>query len=169
MPNGGPDCCGTCWFNQKNQGERGYDHAGDAGEDYCLVRHTRIKNPLWTYCTNHPDRNPDKIDLPIGPVFVCTGFPYKREIWQPSPDAEEIRARLPILLASVEEQPKDEDLAGVSFDSMVVWQLGEFREKRAVAGLERITRFKPPKNPGPFFRARKELVRMAGEALAKIQ
>ena len=22
MPNGGSDCCGTCWFNRKNRGER---------------------------------------------------------------------------------------------------------------------------------------------------
>ncbi len=133
-----------------------------------MIRHTKIRSPFWTYCTNHPDRNPDKIHLPIEPVSVCTSYPYTREIWQPSPDAEEIRARLPILLASVEEQPKDEDFAAVSLDSMVVWQLGEFRETRAVAGLERIARFKPPKSPGRFFRARKELVRLAGEALAKI-
>lgn len=22
MPNGGSDCCGTCWFNRTNRGER---------------------------------------------------------------------------------------------------------------------------------------------------
>jgi hypothetical protein len=24
MPNGGSDCCGTCWFNSTHQGQVGY-------------------------------------------------------------------------------------------------------------------------------------------------
>jgi len=31
MPDGGSDCCGTCWFNERNKGEAGYAHADDAG------------------------------------------------------------------------------------------------------------------------------------------
>ncbi len=38
MPNGGSDCCGTCWFNAKNKGEAGYEHRGDAAPEYCLIR-----------------------------------------------------------------------------------------------------------------------------------
>ena len=25
MPNGGSDNCGTCWFNERNKGEVGFD------------------------------------------------------------------------------------------------------------------------------------------------
>jgi hypothetical protein len=169
MPNGGSDCCGTCWFNQKNKGQPGYDHAKDAGDDYCVIRQTKIENPFWTYCTNHPHHNPEKIDLPIGPLYVCGKDSYGREIWQPSPDSEAIRLRLLSLLESVEEQPKAEYPAGVYLDEMVVWQLGEFREKRAVAGLVRIAGFNPAKSTGaPFNRTRERLVKLAQEATAKL-
>jgi hypothetical protein len=169
MPNGGSDCCATCWFNQKNKGEVGYGHTKDAGDDHCVIRHTKIKNSFWTYCTNHPHHNPGKIDLPVGPLYVCAKDSYGREILQPSPDSEQIRVGLVILLESIEEQPAREFPAGVKRDEMIVWQLGEFREKRAVAGLERIARFDPTKSPGPLFtQTTEKLVTLAKEALAKI-
>jgi hypothetical protein len=169
MPNGGSDCCGTCWFNQKNKGEPGYDHAKDRGEDYCAIRHTKIENSFWTYCSNHPHHNPVKIDLPVGPLYVCAKGSYRREILQASPDSEEIRAKLLSLLESIPEEPKPEYPAGVSLDEMVVWQLGEFREGRATAGLGRVARFDPAKSTGPpFNRTRERLVKLAQDALAKI-
>jgi len=69
----------------------------------------------------------------------------------------------------MEEQPKKEYPAGVYLDEMVVLQLGDFREKRAVADLERVARFNPAKSTGePFKRTRGPLVKLAKEALAKI-
>jgi len=169
MPNGGSDCCGTCCFNQKNKGQAGYEHAKDAGEDYCMIRHTQIVSSFWTYCTNHPHHNPEKIDIPIGPVYVAAKGSSGREVWQPSPDGEEIRLKLLKLLEAMEEQPKKEYPAGVYLDEMVVLQLGDFREKRAVADLERVARFNPAKSTGePFKRTRGRLVKLAKEALAKI-
>ena len=169
MPNGGSDCCGTCWFNQKNKGHASYEHAGDSGEDYCMIRHTRIENPFWTYCINHPHHNPEKIDLPIGPLYICTKDSSGREVWQPSPDTEEIRLKLLKLLEAIEEQPKNEYPIGIYLDEMVVLQLGEFRERRAMAGLERIVQFSPSRSTGePFNRTRESLVKLARQALAKI-
>ena len=47
MPNGGSDCCGTCWFNRKNRGEKGYpkDRDNDV-EPYCEIRHVLDRESL---------------------------------------------------------------------------------------------------------------------------
>jgi hypothetical protein len=57
-------------------------------------------------------------------------------------------------------------------DEMVVWQLKEFREPKAVPGLQRVTQFDPTKSvlgPLEINRDRKKLVQMAREALNKIK
>lgn len=169
MPNGGSDCCGTCWFNAKNKGEAGYGHAGDPGEDFCVIRGLEIWNPFYTYCANHPHRNPDRIRLPIGPVFTgdSTG---RRDTWKASPDSDAIRAKLLELLAGIAEVPAREYPMGLYLDDVVIWQLGEFREPRAVPDLERIARFDPSVQGGaPFVRGREQTVAMAKDALAKIR
>jgi len=38
MPNGGSDCCGTCWFNARNKGEAGYGHALATEPARCTIR-----------------------------------------------------------------------------------------------------------------------------------
>jgi hypothetical protein len=69
----------------------------------------------------------------------------------------------------MEEQPQSEYPFGFYLDEMVVLQLGEFREKRAVSDLERIARFDPKKTTGkPFERTREKLVVLAQVALGKI-
>ena len=98
MPNGGSDCCGTCWFNAKNKGESGYDHARDREPDFCTIRSLPIADPFYTYCGNHPHRRPERDPIPLGPVF--TG--EERELSQPSPDTEEIRQHLLSLLHKIE-------------------------------------------------------------------
>ena len=93
-----------------------------------------------------------------------------RQFWQPSPDTEEIRQHLLSLLDAQERQPASEYPIGKSADEVVVWQLGEFREVRAIAGLRRIANFCPSAEElGPFGRTRQELVELAREALAKIE
>lgn len=47
MPNGGSDCCGTCWFNLKNKGEAGYDHVKDPEPDRCAIRTIDIPDPFY--------------------------------------------------------------------------------------------------------------------------
>jgi len=166
MPNGGSDCCGSCWFNKKNQGEAGYAHASSREPDHCIVRDLAIPDAFYTYCANHPHRNPSKIQIPIGPVFVGED----REIWMASPDTEEVRAQLLQLLEQIPEVPEQEYPIGNYFDDIVIWQLGEFREKRAIADLEKILRFDPKKRSKyPPWRDRETTIELAKAALEKIR
>ena len=108
MPNGGSDCCGTCWFNRTNRGERDWlTHADRSLPPYCEIRNLAIEDPFYTYCANHPHRRPDRDPIPIGPVTRYDEgregtSPSPRYVWKPSPDSVEIRptppqfAQLPI-------------------------------------------------------------------------
>jgi hypothetical protein len=167
MPNGGSDCCGTCWFNAKNKGEAGYGHARDAEADFCTIRALAIPDPFYTYCGNHPHRRPEKDPVPIGPVFVGSDS-GEREIWRPSPDTEEVRQHLLDLLSQIQEQPSNEYPIGTYLDDLVVWQLGEFREARSVKELRRIAAFSSGAK-GPFGRTRQGLVALASKALSKVE
>jgi len=169
MPNGGSDCCGTCWFNAKNKSEEGYAHSRDPEPPFCSIRNLPIEDPFYTYCGNHPHRRPGRDRIPIGPVFTGDSS-GARQFWQPSPDTEEIRQHLLSLLDAQEQQPSSEYPIGVYADELVVWQLGAFREVRAIAGLRRIANFDPSvEEMGPFGRTRQELVKIAREAIAKIE
>jgi hypothetical protein len=169
MPNGGSDCCATCWFNAKNKGEAGYAHFTDPEHPFCSIRNLPIENSFYTFCGNHPHRRPERDRIPIGPVFRGDSS-GERKFWKPSPDTEEIRQHLLSLLDAQEEQPSSEYPIGVYADEVVVWQLGEFREVRAIAALRRIVNFDPSAEEiGPFGRTRQELVRIARGAIAKIE
>jgi hypothetical protein len=169
MPNGGSDCCGTCWFNARNHGQAGHRHADRSISAHCTIRDLPLANPFYIYCANHPHRCPDRDPIPIGPVFTGDSS-GRREFWQPSPDTEEVRRHLLDLLAAVPEQPATEYPIGVYRDEVVVWQLGEFREFRAVPDLQRLAAFDPAAaESGPFGRTRERLVVVAREALGKIQ
>ena len=169
MPNGGSDCCGTCWFNAKNKGEAGYDHTDDPEPDFCSIRDLAIEDPFYTYCANHPHRRPERDPIPIGPVFTGDSS-GPREIWKPSPDTVEVREHLLALLAEMEETPASEYPIGAYADEIVVWQLGEFAEQRASEMLRRVASFDPHGiEDGPLGRTREMLVRLALEALEKIE
>ncbi|MFN2384016.1 MAG: hypothetical protein ABR559_07095 [Gemmatimonadota bacterium] len=141
MPNGGSDCCGTCWFNAKNKGDAGYKHTDDPEPDVCQIRQLPIDNPFYTYCANHPHRNPERLKVPIGPVYTGDSD-GNREVWVASPDTQEVRANLLRLLAGITESPPPEYPFGPPRDRVVIWQLGEFREERAVPDLIRIRGFR---------------------------
>ena len=53
-------------------------------------------------------------------------------------------------------------------EDLVVWQLGEFREERAVPDLKRIIQFDTETETGRFCRTHETLVANAKEALTKI-
>lgn len=161
MPNGGSDCCGTCWFNRRNAGERGYQRADSAENDYCEIRDLPIESPFYTYCANHPHRRPDRDPIPIGPVerFAGDYSTNAREVWQPSPDTEEIRQHLLELLSEIYLHiPADRYPIGTSLGTAIMRQLGEFREERAVRDLQWISDNCPDFLAGP-----------AREALEQIQ
>jgi hypothetical protein len=169
MPNGGSDCCGTCWFNARNEGEAGQRHADRSIPAICTIRDLPIEAPFYTYCANHPHRSRERDPIPIGPVFTGDSV-GRREFWKPSPDTEEIRQHLLGLLAEMQEWPAAEYPIGVYRDEVVIWQLGEFRESRAAEGLRRIAAFDPTASEsGPFGRNREKLVVLARAALSKIE
>lgn len=168
MPNGGSDCCGTCWFNQKNKGEPGYEHAHDPDPDVCIIRDLVIENPFYTYCINHPHHNPEKLDFPIGSVYVDAE--EGRKLWVESSDTEEIRQGLLKLLKEITEIPEDEYPSGIYRDEVVIRQVGVFKEKRAITDLQRIAAFNPKAaSVGAFGRTRQYTVELAQWALNKIQ
>ena len=81
MPNGGSDCCGTCWFNRRNRGEKGYNRADDIDvEALCEIRDVLIENPFWTYCANHPHRRPQRDPI----SYRTDNAPFRRWIEQRS-------------------------------------------------------------------------------------
>ncbi len=151
MPNGGPDCCGTCWFNRRNRGEKGHPKVRDSDEEpYCEIRDVAIEDPFWTYCSNHPHRRPERDPIPIGPIMRNVGDGSNdRDVWIPSPDSEEIRQHLLELLehffrhVSERRYPAgflDELIIfGPDLGEVVVRQLGEFGEKRAEKHIQWIS------------------------------
>ena len=142
MPNGGSDCCGTCWFNRKNRGNRGYGHVDSPEPAHCEIRDEPIEDPFYTYCANHPHRRSIRDSIPIGPILTARyagGFGYERVVWKSSPDTEEIRQHLLDLLAEIDETAAaDSYIAHPRVTHTVVWQLGELRERRALEPLQRI-------------------------------
>ena len=166
MPNGGSDCCGTCWFNAKNKGKARYAHSDDPEPDYCRIRGLEIHEAFYTYCANHPHRNPSRHEVPIGPVFVGE----ERELWRRSPDTEDIRGCLLELLSQVSADPSPQYPIGIYSEQVVIWQLGEFREERALSDLQRIAGFEPgPVSSDPYGRTRDTLIASARLAIEKVE
>ncbi len=148
MPNGGSDCCGTCWFNRANDGQRGYRNLASDERHYCEIRGLDVDdNPFYTYCANHPHRRPDRDPIPIGPVlrYAGDGWSNDRAVWVPSPDTEEVRQHLLDLLSEIfTHVANDRYPIGTSVAEVIMQQLGEFREPRAVRHLTWIAENCPP-------------------------
>lgn len=168
MPNGGTDCCGFCWFNARNKGQRDARLASESIPAHCIIRDLPVANPFSTYCGNHPKRRPELVPVPLGPVFTGNDW-GERELWVQSPDTEEIRLHLLDILEGMAEPPGLEYPLGASSRELVVWQLGEFREERARARLEQIVGFEPGlAELHPFGATNQNLIHAAREALEKI-
>lgn len=142
MPNGGSDCCGTCWFNRSNRGQAGSRNVDRTIPPFCEIRKLAIEIPFYTYCANHPHRRPDRDPIPIGPVLRGDSDPSSsRWVWKASPDTEEIRQHLLDLLDSMGELIRGDFYPlGIGLSETIVSQLGEFREQRAAGILEEISR-----------------------------
>ncbi len=137
MPNGGSDCCGTCWFNIRNKGEAGYDHAHDPEPNRCAIRNIDIPNPFYTYCANHPHRNPARLSVPVGPVYTGNSM-GNREVWVALADTPENREGHLELLRTLAEMAPDEYPIGKSSLTIVIEQLAAWGETRAVPFLHLI-------------------------------
>ena len=141
MPNGGSDCCGTCWFNSKNKGKSGYNSSKSKKVVNCIIRDIEIPDPFYTYCANHPHHNRAKIDLPLGPVFIAESdglMSYSRKIWLNSPDNEKIRLKLLDFLEHIYNDVEQRYPSETSIEEEVINQIMTFSERRAIPGLLKI-------------------------------
>ncbi|MDE2875493.1 MAG: hypothetical protein OXU69_02520 [Gemmatimonadota bacterium] len=148
MPNGGSDCCGTCWFNRANGGEAGSANHDHSIPSHCEIRDLAIEDPFYTYCANHPYRLHRKAPVPFGPVYVhvesfeksdgVTEFRSERKPWKDAPDTEEIRSQLLGLLEDPGNLSDHYPFYGDDLLRVVVDELERLREGRAIPILERI-------------------------------
>ena len=142
MPNGGGDNCGTCCHNSNHPGKTGsFDDITEPCR--CLLRSIDIRDPVVTYCVNHPFHDKARTGFAVGSVYGPGKSYYKREVILPSPDTEKIRSGLVDLVNRMKESiVKEAPGTPCYFYEEVIRQLGLFREKRAVRGLRRILRFR---------------------------
>ena len=135
MPNGGSDCCGTCWHNRSLEGKKGSSNFNPDIPSYCEIRNLDIEDPFYTYCANHPYHRPDRDSIPIGPVYMG----MDREVWIESPDSEEIRQHLLYIVRTPQEHA---DMGYHFFTSSArdkaILQLLEWRDTRLVSALEEL-------------------------------
>lgn len=172
MPNGGSDCCGTCWFNAINGGLVGYQAIMADREvlrdSYCIIRQLDIEIPMYTYCVNHPHHNPEQLDIPIGPVTINED----RQIWKESPDSEEIRLFLLNYLKTIKEDETIVDYPfGYSIEQAILMHVRDLNEERAIPELQRIINFtiqEPPTKENPFKRNKNATIGLALDTLAKM-
>ena len=150
-----------------------------AGPSVCTIRGLNIATPLYTYCANHRKRNPQNIGVPLGPAFQYHAphetpggarpvFFGARTVWKLSPDTPAIREALLKVVAQAVEAPWPEYPASPSLAEVAIWQLGEFKEPRAISSLERLVEIPQPENPPLFFGHLPRLAREARRALEKI-
>ena len=110
--------------------------------DHCDIRDEPIEDPGYTYCANHHKRRSIRDPIPVGPILgaeVAGLGAYVRVPLKPSPDTEEIRRHLLDLLDEPEE--RDEHLVFPILPTVmgtVIWQLGQFRERRVIEPLRRM-------------------------------
>ena len=141
MPNGGSDCCGTCWHNSVNEGQAGYERpgVGKGVKDHCEIRDLAIETPFYTYCANHPHHMPEGGAVPVGPVFTGDSN-GNREVWVESPDTEVVRLELLKMLDGLAHVSSRDryPFTSPSIAQVVVGQLIMFQEQRAIPVLRRL-------------------------------
>ncbi len=137
---------------------------------YCEIRELPIDDPFYTYCANHPHRNPNRLRVPIGPVYTGDSFGNRAPLW-PSPDSEGVRLAVLDLLESIPEAPTEEYPIGLTLEAVIVEQVAAWGERRAIPGLERIVAFRDvPRDEDAWFRRdQSHLKAMAADALNRIR
>ena len=133
MPNGGSDCCGTCWHNRSLEGKRGGSNFNHDIASFCEIRELHIDDPFYTYCANHPAHRPNHDSIPIGPVYVG----LERKVWKESPDTEEIRQHLLHIVRSPKEHAYL--FPNISARDRAIQQLLEWRDTRLISALEELS------------------------------
>jgi hypothetical protein len=102
-----------------------------------VIRNLDIPDPFYTFCANHPLRNPARLSVPIGAVY--TEDPQREgAVWLALEDSPENReAHLELLRILIEAAP-DEYPLGKSSLTIVIEQLAARGETRAIPLLQRV-------------------------------
>ena len=155
------DNCGTCI----------YGVGGDGFSAVCSIRDVDIESLNWTYCINLPKYNKNDITVALGPVYKYAPDHYNRKVLIDSPDNQEVRGSLLIEASNIREV-LDYHYFDILRDEVIIWQLGEFKEKRAIELLENIQNFNEKIEVSRSFDSttlsRISLIKSATLALAKI-
>ena len=134
MPNGhdvlqGAPVCALCWYFK---------------DDRCTIRGVPIRERQDTLCLNQQAFMPDGNETAVGPVLwhlidlhLRKWKPEPENVWEPSPDTEEVRLELLRLLENVDRVNSRAWLAS-PIGPVIIWQLIEFQEQRAVPVLKRL-------------------------------
>ena|GEM_PF-4127783 len=168
MPNGGDDNCATCRFNGITEHDSfGYPKSRTQVIT-CKIRCVEISNLCYTYCVNHQGHNHELTEIPLGPIYRGhSSYVGDREPWQPSPDNEEIRQKLLEIARAMSEAAPLEHYGWPGRDEAVIFQLGEFGERRAVDDIRRVLAFNPLRK-NEQGKTRTRAIMQAIVALAKI-
>ena len=139
MPNGGSDCCMNCRHNPAAREH--YRPLNRSDVDYCELRDIQVHRRAYTYCLNNRERIVSHgTEIPVGPAFEAFSG-LRRRVYAESPDTEEIRQFFLEWISHVVPNATPAKSRAMDLDSMAIYQLGLFREKRAVPQLERIVHF----------------------------
>lgn len=171
MPNGGSDCCGSCWFYSKNIEEPENRGSENDDVDVCTIRDLEIFSPYYTYCANHPNHNKNKIDIPIGFVYEYSDYSLSRQAWGDTPDNENVRLKLLELLGNISNEPETKYPTETDIEEEIIKHLRVLKEKRAIPGLNKIIQFDIEyyrNNQGYMLRNKAVIVGQAIEALLEI-
>lgn len=136
VPNGGPDCCGTCWYNNANIVSGRRSTHPDQGHHFCTIRQFAIEVPFWTYCFNHRDWSPVGEPIPVGPVYRFGHGPDGEDGRYPVdelPDSEQVRMNLLRILQDFSDGSMKESAIPMK---VVLDHLEALGERRAIPILE---------------------------------
>lgn len=139
--------------------------------DFCAIRDEHIENSCWTYCVNHPFFNKNDVTTTMGPMYRYAPNHSRRTVIVNSPDNQAVKDSL-LEQANKIKEVIDYHVIDLERDEVIVWQLGEFRDKRAIELLKRIKLFNekvtvsPPTDVANC--TRKSLIEAATQALEKI-
>jgi hypothetical protein len=137
MPNEERYFCGTCWFNLGHKDVPRDYHTGEPKSYLCVIRKVEISDPLRAYCANHTRGVPLKVAMPIGPIYQDDAL-GNRKVWFPLEDTPENRLFHLECLRNIGNIPMAEHPLGKTIFEIIMNQVIEWRESRAIPYLRRI-------------------------------
>ena len=131
----------------------------------CELRRLALRRPYQTFCANHHEIADMYRPRPVGPLFRKAPD-GERLIDEPSPDNKAVRDDL---LQALNDFPGRDIARHIEFLEVIIWELGQFREIRAIAKLIELADWSHCNHRDTNQRtARRRLALMAQRALLEI-